>query len=89
MALSFHLLICLYLNGNVMLYYSSTVGVTVKTQPLVIRSILEKENHKSSQCSAEITVYNPSCTACGNLQHATDISGKIKNVLVLIAVHLT
>lgn len=62
MAFSFHLLICLYLYASVMLYYSSTVGVAVKIQPLVIRSILEKEIHKSSQCSAELTVYNPSYT---------------------------
>lgn len=89
MAFSFHLLICLYLYATVMLCYGSTVGVTVKIQPLVIKHILEKENHKSSQCSAEFTVYNPSCTACGNLQHSTDTTGKIKNVLVLIAVHLT
>lgn len=77
-AFSFHLLIHLYFYANVMLYYSSTVGVTVKTQSLVIRSILE--NHKSSQYSAELTIYNPSCTACGSLQHSTDVTGKTKNV---------
>lgn len=71
-----------------MLYYSSTVGVTVKTQTLMI-SILEKENYKNSPWSAELAVYNPSCTACGNLQRSTDITGKIKNVLALIAVCLT
>lgn len=72
-----------------MLYYGNTVGATVKTQTLMIRSILEKGNYKTSPCSAELTVYNPSCTACGNLEHSTDITGKIKNVLAPIAVPLT
>lgn len=72
-----------------MLFYSSTVGATVKTQALMTRSILEKENYKASLCSAELIVYNPSCVTCGNFQHSSDITGKIKNVLALIAVPFT
>lgn len=69
-----------------MLYYSSTVGATVKTQTLMIRNILGKEN---CPCSAELTVYSPGCRARGNLQRSTDITREIKNVLALIAVRLT
>lgn len=63
-----------------MLYYSSTVGATVKTQILII-SIIEKENNKNQSR----VYYNSNCAVCGNLQHSTDITGKIKNVLALFA----
>lgn len=53
-------------------YCISNVGTTVKTQTMLIRSIVEKENDKNKQ-SMISELYSS-----GNLQYSTDITGKIK-----------